>query len=135
GAAAPRAPRLAEVFGCEVVAVTARTGRGLVELRAAVDRALRADRRADWKWTPSPALRSHVDASRAELPASWRSDARYGTSLPASDDALALWALANLEHGEDGDELAGIPPALRAAVAARSIERSIDDEPVLARWR
>ncbi|HTR53219.1 MAG TPA: ferrous iron transporter B [Kofleriaceae bacterium] len=153
GAAAPDARALGELLGCEVVAVTARTGRGLPELRAAVDRVLRADRRSDWKWTPSPAMRAHLDAVRAALPGTWRTAARYRGELAGGDDALALWALTCLESGADGDELVGVPVELRAAVDARTIDRElarpgsagprsnaercgveIDDEVVLARW-
>jgi ferrous iron transport protein B len=128
GAAAPDPRVLGEVLGCEVVAVTARTKRGLPELAAAVDRALRAARRTDWKWTPSSALRAHLAAVAAALPASWR------RPLTQADDALALWALTCLDSGEDGDELVGVPPDLRAAVAARTLDRAVDDEAVLARW-
>ena len=135
GAAAPDPRALAELLGCEVVAVTARTGRGLPELRAAVDRALRAERRPAWVWTPSPALRGQLDAIAAALPARWRSEARYRQALPAADDALALWALACIETGgDDADELTGVPDELRQAIARRSRERAHDDEPVLARW-
>ena len=143
GAAAPDARALGALVGCEVVAVTARTRRGLDELTRAVDRALRRERRALWKWTPSPALRADLDAVRASLPASWRADARYGALPEAAatvalstdlDDALALWALTCLEGGDDSDELVDIPPDLRAAVAARKPDRRVDDESVLARW-
>jgi ferrous iron transport protein B len=143
GDAAPDPRALAELFGCEIVAVTARTRRGLDDLLRAVDRALRKERRADWKWTPSAALRADLDAIRAALPASWRADARYGALPPAAatvalapdlDDALSLWALTCLESGEDADELVGVPPDLRTAVAARAVGKSLDDEAVLSRW-
>ena len=132
-AAAPDAKALGALLGCEVVAVTARTGKGLDELRAAIDRMLRGERRPLWRWTPSPALRAHLDA--IALPESWRTSTRYGTALPAADDALALWALTCIEPrtGSDDDELE-VPAELRAAVTARTIERSADDEGVLARW-
>ncbi len=58
GAACPDAHALGQVLGCEVVAVTARTGRGLPELRAAIDRALRATPAAAWRWSPTPPLRA-----------------------------------------------------------------------------
>jgi len=132
-AAAPDAKALGALLGCEVVAVTARTGKGLAELRAAIDRVLRGERRPLWRWTPSPALRAHLDA--IPLPESWRTSTRYGTALPAADDGLALWALTCIEPrtGVDDDELA-VPAELRAAVTARTIERSADDEGVLGRW-
>jgi ferrous iron transport protein B len=134
GAAAPDARALGALLGCEVVAVTARTRTGLPELIAATDRALRAERRATWHWTPSPALRGHLDAVRAALPDGWRSAARYGGDLPAADDAVAAWALACIQSGPDGDELIGIPAELRAAVDTRTVARALDDEAVLARW-
>jgi len=132
--AAPSARALAAVLGCEVVAVTARTRHGLDELRAAVDRVLRSERRPLWHWQPGPALRARLDAVREALPASWRSATRYGAPLPAADDALALWALTCIEPrtgGADDDELE-VPDALRAAVVAEPAPR--DDEAVLARW-
>jgi ferrous iron transport protein B len=145
GSAAPDAKALSRLIGREVVAVTARTGRGLDELRAAVDRALRTERRSDWVWTPSPGLRADLDAVKAALPEAWRAKARYGVDLPGSDDAIALWALTCIESGEEADELVGVPAEIRAAVAARAPGKSpelepcrgreIDDEAVLARWK
>ena len=121
GAAAPDAKQLGMMLDCEVIAVTARTKRGLPELVAAIDRALRAERRERWRWSPSPALRTAMDTVKRALPASW----------PASD-ALALWALSSIDSSEhDRDELVGVPAELRAAVAA--IQPN-DDEAVLARW-
>ncbi len=134
GAAAPDAKALSRAIGREVVPVTARTGRGLDELRAAVDRALRAERRSDWVWTPSPALRASLDAVKAALPASWRSQQRLGVDLPGSDDAIALWALTCIDSGEEADELVGVPEELRAVVLARHAGKETDDESVLARW-
>lgn len=134
GAAAPDPRALAAVLGCEVVAVTARTRAGLDDLRAAIDRALRAERRAIWHWQPGRELRARIDAVRQVLPASWRSETRYGKAVPGADDALALWALTCIEPrtgGPDDDELT-VPDALRAAVLAEPATR--DDEAVLARW-
>jgi ferrous iron transport protein B len=134
GASAPEPRALSAVLGCEVVAVTARTRHGLDELRAAVDRALRSERRAIWQWQPGGELRARLDAVTGALPAAWRAPARYGAELPAADDALALWALTCIEPrtgGPDDDELA-VPDALRAAVTGGPPPR--DDEAVLARW-
>ncbi len=128
GAAAPDTAALAEVLGCEVVAVTARTKRGLAELRAAVARAAAAPHRVAWRWTPSPALRAHLDAVIPTLPAAWRGAGH-------AQDALALWALTCIDSGAEGDELANIAPALRTAVEARAADAGIDDASVLARWR
>jgi ferrous iron transport protein B len=134
GAAAPDPRALGQVLGCEVVAVTARTRTGLDELAAAVDRALRSERRAIWHWQPGHALRKRLDAVRDALPETWRSTTRYDAPLPAADDALALWALTCIEPrtgGPDDDELE-VPDALRATVTAGPAPR--DDEAVLARW-
>jgi ferrous iron transport protein B len=134
GSAAPNARELAAVLGCEVVPVTARTRRGLDDLRAAVDRALRSERRAIWQWQPGSALRARIDAVRDAMPESWRSTARYGAPLAAADDALALWALTCIEPrtgSPDDDELV-VPDTMRAAVTAEP--PLLDDEAVLARW-
>ena len=134
GAAAPDPRALAGALGCEVVAVTARTRLGLDELRAAIDRALRAERHAVWHWQPRRELRARIDGVREALPAGWRSATRYGAALPDADDALALWALTCIEPrsgGPDDDELA-VPDALRTAVLAEPAPH--DDEAVLARW-
>src|SRR5262249_17730089 len=121
GAAAPDARALGKLLDCDVIAVTARTKRGLAELSAAIDRALRAERRARWEWTPSSDLRAALDAIRAVLPVTWRSDARYGATLPAADDAVALWALTCIESGpHHADALAQVPTELRAAAEARA---------------
>jgi ferrous iron transport protein B len=149
GAAAPDARALGQLFGCDVVPVTARTRAGIDELRAAIERVLRSERATQWTWTPSAELRAHLDVVRFALPDAWRAAARYGgteqgggayrTANPSAhaDDALALWALSCIEGGDDGDELTGIPDSLRTAVAERvgTKGRSIDDEAVLARWR
>ncbi len=132
-AAAPDPRALGALLGCEVVAVTARTRAGLPELVAAIDRALRTDRRPVWRWSPSPALRAHLDA--VALPEAWRAQARYGAAIETGDDALALWALTCVEPrtGIDDDELE-VPAELRAAVVSRTIDRGVDDEAVLGRW-
>lgn len=154
GAAAPDAAALGQLLGCEVIAVTARIKRGLPELAAAVDRALRADRRAVWNWQPSAALRDRIDAVVHVMPSTWRAAGRYGGELAGADDAVALWALTCIESagtgsayvsamdprrrsdeaGREADELVGVPDAIRDAVAAQPLSRDIEDEAVLARW-
>ena len=147
GAAAPDARGLAAAFGCEVVEVTARTKRGLQEVVAAIDRARRTERLSRWRWNPSAKMRAHFDAVKATFPESWRASSRYGADQggpvmertsgrwgAGSDDALALWALTCVETGADGDELTGIPTELRTAVAVRGVDRTDDDESVMARW-
>jgi len=131
GAAAPDAKALSALVECEVVPVIARKREGLTELSAAIDRALRAGKRARWMWTPSPGLRADLDATVAALPARWRE------TLGSGDDALALWALTCIEsEPPDNDELTGIPADLRAIVTKQLAGRgkALDDEAVLARW-
>jgi len=125
--ATPDSRAFAALLGCEVVAITARTKHGLPDLVAAIDRTLRIEATPVWRWTPSPALRGHLDAVREALPATWRG---------VADDALALWSLLSIEprtDGSDDDEL-DVPDELRTAVGARTVDRAVDDEPVLARW-
>jgi ferrous iron transport protein B len=128
GAAAPDARALSTLVGCDVVAVTARTRHGLAELGEAIKRALRQSPAAHWKWTPSPALRAHLDALRPALPDAWR-------TAGVSEDALSLWALTCIEPrtGTDDDEL-DVPDALRTAAVARGAGKELDDEAVGARW-
>ncbi|MBA3465064.1 MAG: ferrous iron transport protein B [Deltaproteobacteria bacterium] len=121
--AAPDVPALRALFGCEVVAVTARTRVGLPELVAAIDRARHKERASVWRWTPSPALRAHLDAVREALPAAWRTG--HG------DDALALWALTCV----DGEDELEVPAELRNATSGRTLDAQSDDEAVLARWK
>lgn len=149
--ATPEPRSLADLFGCDVVGVTARTGHGLAELVAAIDRATTRAPRASWRWQPSDALRAHVDAVTPALPSAWTFAARHGLGArdedtePAARDladrALALWALTCIEPrtGDDDDEL-DVPGELREAVVARGIggpstARALDDEAVLGRWR
>ncbi len=132
--ATPDPAALAALLGCEVVGVTARTKTGLPELIAAIDRAMRRDRRSVRRWD-RPALRAHLERVRGALPDAWTSTARYGRSVPEADDALALWALSCIEPrtgGPDDDELA-IPDTLRAAAVEKPAEAELD-APILARW-
>lgn len=139
GAACPDARKLSELFGCEVVPVIARLRKGLDELVAAVDRALRAERSSTWHWGPSASLREHLDAVREALPRSWHATQRFGVAMDRADDALALWALTCIDsEGSEADELADVPHDLRAVVTKRTRgldTRALDDEAILARWR
>lgn len=139
GAAAPDPRKLGELLGCEVVPVIARTRKGLDELVAAVDRALRAERASKWHWTPSSSLRAHLDGVRDALPATWRAGTRYGVAMDDADDAIALWALTCIDsESSEPDELTGVPHDLRAVVmtSTRGIDaNAMDDEAILARWR
>jgi ferrous iron transport protein B len=116
--ATPDPEALAKLFGCEVVAVTARTKLGIPALIAAVDRAMTKPAHAVWRWEPAPELRARL------------------TSLQpvAGTDAKALWALTNVElrsGSPDDDELA-ISEQLRDAALDKT---GLDlDAPILARW-
>jgi ferrous iron transport protein B len=133
-AATPDPAALGELFGCEVVAVTARTKSGLPQLVQAIDRATRAtSRQAVWRWEPSPELRAEITKVRFALPDAWTAKARYGTALDAGDDALALWTMTSAEPktGSPDDDELDIPADLRAAALATKQDL---DAPILARW-
>ncbi|MDQ3337359.1 MAG: ferrous iron transport protein B [Myxococcota bacterium] len=126
--ATPDPAALGKLLGCEVVGVTARTKAGLSDLVAAIDRAMRADRRVIRRWEPSPALRAHLDRVRPAIPTAWLATDETG-------DALALWALTCVEPrtgGPDDDEL-DVPDALRAAAREKPDDAELD-KPLLARW-
>lgn len=123
GKAAPDAGELAKLFGVEVVGIDARKKVGLEALEQAMLRALQKPAEPTWRWKPSAALQAHLAAVRAELPAEW--------PAYAQNDGMALWILSSVDEDH---ELANIPAELRSAVAARQLDRALDDEPVLARW-
>ena len=117
-----RCQALAAQLGCEVIPVTARTGLGLRELVAAVDRVLRAEPSARWRWTPSPALRTHLDALAPICLRAGRDAKRR--------DAVALWALTRASTPTTSS-------TSRPSCAPRSprLDRALDDEAVLGRWK
>jgi len=126
--AAPSARALASVLGCPVIEVDGRRRLGLAELRAAIAQRLQEHESPQqvWRWQPSEELRVYIAQVFAVLPSDW----------PRSD-AMALWALSSVG---DGDELIGVPDAVRRAVAAqpaggRPAGEWIDDEAVLGRYR
>ncbi|HWO26146.1 MAG TPA: ferrous iron transport protein B [Kofleriaceae bacterium] len=137
----PRA--LGELLGCEVIGVTARTRAGIADLVAAIERALRAERRAIWRWTPDAPLAAALAQVRTALPAAWIARPRPsgagagGDAAQDTEAALALWALTCIEprtDQDDGDELE-VPDSLRTAVLAASGEHALElDRPILARW-
>lgn len=120
--AAPDAGELARRLDCDVVPVVASRGEGVDELRRCIARRLDASPGPPlWRWQPSSFLRDKLERVRAALPPGW----------PQSD-AMALWALMSIE---EGDELSGIPPSLRAAVALSPDEaRRVDDEAIRGRY-
>jgi ferrous iron transport protein B len=120
GASAPDPAKLRQLLGCEVVAVDGRHRKGLDLLGEAALRALKAPAEPRWRWQPSAALRAHIDVVREQLPDAW-----------PRNDGMALWALSSVDNDH---ELANIPPRLRGTIAARQLDRALEDEPVLARW-
>ncbi len=122
GIAAPDAAELAKRLGCEVIPTVASKGRGVAELRAALDRKLASPpSKPCWRWQPSPWLRERLTTVEAALPKDW----------PAVD-AMALWALMSIE---EGDELRGIPPELRKAAHLSPDERKrVDSEAIASRY-
>jgi ferrous iron transport protein B len=136
--ATPEPRALADLFGCEVIGVTARTKHGLADLVAAIDRTSRRPHKSTWRWTPSPTLAAHLDAIVPALPPTWTFAGRHGLvaddvrpaatrekedgPLLAADRALALWALTCVEPrtGDDDDELE-VPDELRTAVVERGL--------------
>jgi ferrous iron transport protein B len=120
--AAPDPVEMGRRLGCEVIAVVAAQDHGVAALNAAIARRLRNPERQEiWHWQPTAWLRKLLDETRAALPAEW-----------PSCDAMALWALMSVEAG---DELRGIPAALRQAVhLASESHKRIDDEAILGRY-
>jgi ferrous iron transport protein B len=111
------------------VGLVARKGTGVPALRQAVADALQSPRRPRVHVEYGPAIEAARDQVRAALPPAWR----RGTT---HDRALALWALLSVD---DGDELDGIPPELRAAVGAaragaEAAGRDLDAEVIAIRY-
>ncbi len=124
---------LQEQLGVPCVPVVAARGQGLDELKRVLARALAdpARCRPGWRWVPDdPHLVSDIRAVEKELPAEWTD------GDPDRARALALWALLSLD---ENDELAAIPPGLRAVVArkralAEASKRQLDEEIIRGRY-
>ncbi|HEX5658314.1 MAG TPA: ferrous iron transport protein B [Polyangiales bacterium] len=121
---AHNAEQLSTLLGCPVVGVIARTGQGVDELKATIERTLREELPApQLRFAPSQPLQARLDVIKASLPSAW----------PASD-GLALWAMTS---AGGGDELV-LPEALRNALTREipndEVGSAIDDEAVQARY-
>ncbi len=119
---------LARELGVAVVEVTASTGRGLDNLRAALDRALLGPAPTP-RWTPPEDLNRFLQPLSDALPKEWNATGSRCT-------ALCLWALLSID---DSDEHVGITPTLRAAVdtcrkSASEAGRDIEEEVIAGRY-
>jgi ferrous iron transport protein B len=120
-------------LGVRVVETSAVSGKGIDELLRAIDAGLQdpaAHAPRALARDESPELRQDLAQVIAQLPESWIQQS------PMRARALALWALLSLE---ENDELAGIPPALRACVRERrelaaQAGRAIDTEIIQGRY-
>ena len=124
---------LEQALGVPVVAINAREGDGLEDLKAALDRVLAQPKKGTpgARWAhDDPLLQADLQAVQRSLPEPWK-DGR-----PHREEALAAWALLSL--GDD-DELQRVPDDLRAAVAHRrrlaaGSGRDIDEQLISARY-
>jgi ferrous iron transport protein B len=123
GQGAPEPGELAELLGCPVVGVVARTGSGIAELKQAIAAQVGQPGEPRLRFEPSPELRRQMALAREALPARW----------PASD-GLALWALMSID---EGDELV-VPESLRRAIAgivsSSELGKRLDDECIAGRY-
>jgi ferrous iron transport protein B len=111
-------------FGVPCAAISARQGTGVAKLRALMAEAVQAPPRPVLRVPYPAAVEADIDAIAPLLPTGW----------PAR--GMALWALLSID---EDDELADVPPALRAAVlarhaAARAAGRDLDAEVITARY-
>ncbi|MDE0913653.1 MAG: ferrous iron transport protein B [Planctomycetota bacterium] len=124
---------LEKALGVPVIATNARDGKGLDQLKAAIDRILAQPKKGTpgARWAhEDPLLQADLQAIHRALPESWK-DGRTDR-----EGALAAWALLSL--GDD-DELQRVPDELRAAVAHRrrlaaGSGRDIDEQLIAARY-
>jgi ferrous iron transport protein B len=120
----PDAAQLSAWLGCPVLAVIARTGQGIPELKKAIEAALEApSENAQLRFQPSSTLRAHMDAIKASMPPAW----------PRSD-GLALWALMSASQGDELELPAQLRESLTREVPNDELGNAIDDECVQARY-
>lgn len=123
----PSPAALARFLGVPVVATDGRRGKGIDELKRVMAERLAEPARAHVAVSYPEALVADAERVISALPAGWRGSA-------ARDRALALWALASVEPG---DELRDIPPELRErceAVRHNAGPRDLDRELIAARY-
>jgi ferrous iron transport protein B len=123
----PSPSALARFLGVPVVVTDGRRGGGMTELKRVMAERLGAAPSAPVAVSYPPALLADAERVAEALPRDWR-------STPGRDRALALWALASIEPG---DELRDIPPTLRErceAVRREAEPRDLDRELIAARY-
>jgi len=125
---------LARELEVPVVEIVALKGRGMDELKEAIDRVLQDPSKGSpaWRWGPDdePLLDADVRSVMAQVPDEWAA---------GSDDrrrALALWALLSVD---EHDELIQIPAGLREVVErkrrlAEASGRRIEEEIIRGRY-
>ncbi|GJM20585.1 MAG: ferrous iron transport protein B [Planctomycetota bacterium] len=124
---------LRQALGVPVVAVSAAQGRGLDEVRRALEKVLRdpaAATSARVDGAPSGALAEVIEHVGQALPGDWVAP------HAARRDGLARWALLSVEPD---DELAAVPAALREAAQAgrerlEAAGHDVDLELIAPRW-
>jgi ferrous iron transport protein B len=125
--------RLGRWLGATVVSTVASRGRGLDELRRAVDTALTLAPRGDAAWQGLPDRTEQDVASVCDT----LRDAAFGRT-PAVRRAWALWSLLSLEH--DDDDATGLPDPVRRETqaiheGATQAQRNLHQEIIAARYR
>ncbi len=125
---------LARVLEVPVVEIVALKGRGLDELKRAMDQVLDDPSRGTpaWRWTPDdePLLDADVRTVAAEIPDEWAGND------PERRRALALWALLSID---EHDELIQVPAGLRDVVErkrrlAEASGRRLEEEIIRGRY-
>ncbi len=123
----PSPTALSRFLGVPVVVTDGRRGTGMNELKRVMNERLGKPTSTRVAVSYPPALLADAECVADALPAAWR-------TTPGRDRALALWALASVEPG---DELRDIPPGLRERcdeVRQRAEPRDIDRELIGARY-
>ncbi|HSU38335.1 MAG TPA: ferrous iron transport protein B, partial [Polyangiaceae bacterium] len=123
----PSPTALSRFLGVPVVVTDGRRGTGMNELKRVMNERLGKPATACVVVSYPPALVTDAERVAEALPAAWR-------TTVGRDRALALWALASVEPG---DELRDIAPELRERcedVRRRAEPRDIDRELIAARY-
>jgi ferrous iron transport protein B len=123
----PSVAAVSSWLGVPCVATSARTGQGIDELQATIDRVVHSGPTPP----PSTALQysTEIEASIGEitkaLPSAWQGSEQRNRGL-------ALWALLSLEKR---DELVGVPESLRDVVLAEEEQHTdLDEQIIQTRW-